>query len=81
MPVRPRLKVLIAERNLERIRAGEDPITIRALSAATGLATSTIAALTSGRAKGVEFETLDKLCSFFGIEPGELFTRDEKQPS
>lgn len=38
----------------------------------TGLARNTVADLYHGRAKGVQFETLDKLCTYLDVEVGEL---------
>lgn len=63
--IRSRLKTLIAERNLERIKAGEDELTIRGIAEATGLSTSIISGLTSNRVRRVDYGTLDKLCNFF----------------
>ncbi|SHN88507.1 helix-turn-helix domain-containing protein [Desulfitobacterium chlororespirans] len=43
----------------------------------TGLARNTVADLYHGRAKGVQFETLDKLCTYLDIEVGELLTHEK----
>ncbi len=43
----------------------------------TGLARNTVADLYHGRAKGVQFETLDKLCTYLGVEVGELLTHEK----
>jgi putative transcriptional regulator len=71
--VQSRLKLLIAEHNLRRIRKGEKPISIRDISDATGLAPSTITGLTANRSKGVSFETVSALCNYFHCPPGDLF--------
>ncbi len=70
--VRSRLKVLIAERNLDRLREGKPVLTIRGIGAATGLSVATITGLTAGRAGRIDFDTLDTLCSYFHIQPGDL---------
>lgn len=38
----------------------------------TGLARNTVAELYHGRAKGVQFETIDKLCTYLEVGVGEL---------
>jgi len=43
----------------------------------TGLARNTVAELYHGRAKGVQFETLDRLCSYLGVEVGELLVHEK----
>lgn len=66
MPVKSRIKVLLAERNLERARSGERPISVRGLSEATGITHSALVKLVNGKSSMVSFETLDKLMQFFG---------------
>lgn len=73
MAVRSRLKLLLAERNLERIKRGEPELTSREIAANSGVPASVIWGLTSGRAGRIDFKTIDKLCKFLQIQPGELF--------
>jgi putative transcriptional regulator len=73
MPVRSRLKLLIAERNVERLKRGEQPLTTRQVAEGSGLGHSTVTGLTSGRASMVAFDTISALCAFFDVQPGELF--------
>ena len=74
MAIRNRLRILILERNLARAKGAEDhrPITLRKISADTGLALSTLAGLSSNRVRRVDYETLNTLCAYFGVQPGEL---------
>jgi putative transcriptional regulator len=72
MTVRSRLKVLIAQRNLDRAHRGEDPLTVREIAEACRLAPSVITGLTANRSKRVDFDTLNALCGYFGVQPGEL---------
>jgi putative transcriptional regulator len=47
---------------------------------ATGLAKGTITALYYDRATRIDFSTLDKLCRFLGVQPGDILAFvDEKQ--
>jgi DNA-binding Xre family transcriptional regulator len=67
MPIRARIKVLLAEVNLERTRRGEKPISVRQLAEDTGITHSALVQLVNGKSKMVAFETLDKLMQFFGV--------------
>lgn len=75
MSVRSRLKVLIAQRNVERLQRGEQELTQQQIAEACGLSLSTVNGLTSGRSTRVDFDTLDKLCAYFNVEPGDLLER------
>ena len=58
---------------LPEIRARKGRMTITSLATQTGIAASTLSRLETGKTKGIEFATLEALCRFFGVEPGELF--------
>ena len=68
MPIKARIKVLLAEVNLERARSGERPVSVRRLSEETGITHSALVQLANGKSKMVAFETLDKLMRFFKTE-------------
>jgi DNA-binding Xre family transcriptional regulator len=68
MPVKSRIKVLLAERNLDRARSGERPISVRGLAEATGITHSALVKLVNGKSGMISFETLDKLMQFFGTK-------------
>lgn len=51
---------------------GRDRLKISDVIDGTGLARNTVADLYHGRAKRVDLETLDKLCSFLDISVGEI---------
>jgi DNA-binding Xre family transcriptional regulator len=40
----------------------------------TGISRTTLTALNYNQGKGVQFDTMDQICSFLDITPGELFT-------
>lgn len=71
--VQSRLKIVWAEYNLKRAREGKDPVSVRQIAKATGLATSTITGLTTNRQQQVHFRTISLLCAFFQCSPGDLF--------
>lgn len=81
--VQSRLKIVLAEHNLQRARQGKPALSIRELATATGLASSTITGLTGTRSQGISFETLSALCTYFQRPPGDffLYTPDDDEPS
>lgn len=60
--IRCNLKALMKERRITQME----------LSTATGISRMTIVALSNGKAKGVRYETLEKLCCYIGCTVGEL---------
>ncbi len=56
------LPIILAERKLK----------ITDVYKATGIARSTLTSLYYGKGEGVKFETLDVLCTFLKVSPGEL---------
>jgi putative transcriptional regulator len=72
MPVKSRLKLLLAEKNVERVTAGLEPWKIRELAEAADLSPSVVSGLTSNRARQVRFETLNRLCRVLDCSPGDL---------
>jgi putative transcriptional regulator len=72
MAIRVRLKTLIAERNLERINAGEPELSIRSVARDAGLSAPVISGLVNNRTHRIDYSTLDKLCRFFDVQPGDL---------
>ena len=59
----PNLSVLLAERHLTITRAARD----------TGISRTTLTALCSHGAKGIQFDTLDALCQYLKVTPDALF--------
>ena len=72
MAVHAALKLLITQENVARLQRREPALTIQMLAELTGLATSTITGLTTGRANRIDFRTIDTLCRFFQVQPGAL---------
>jgi len=78
MPVKCTLRLLIARENLRRAEAGQPELTQQEIAAQSELSQSVISTLASGKSQRIDFETIDKLCEFFNIEPGALFTREPR---
>ena len=63
-----RLPILRAERGLSQ----------RQLAELTGLRPDTISALERGSSRGIQFDTLARLCDALACEPGDLFDLDRE---
>jgi DNA-binding Xre family transcriptional regulator len=50
----------------------------KAVSEATGVGQKTLSALETGVSKGIEFNTMLRLCEFFKCTPGDLFVIEEE---
>jgi len=72
MPVRSRLKLVIAEHNVERMKKGQKPLTTREIARGAGIAESTLTGVSSGRLQMASYRTLAALCRYFRVQPGEL---------
>lgn len=57
------LSVLMAERGLKIAKVYED----------TGISKTTLMALSENTGKGVQFDTVDKLCNYLGVTPSDFF--------
>ena len=81
MTVRSRLKVLLWERNLARVKAGQGALTLRQIADDTGLATSTLTGLTANRARRVDYDTLNVLCKYFDCRPCDIleYVEDDEE--
>lgn len=65
---RIKLRELLAERN----------VTITQVHNDTSISRPTLNILVKGKGEGIQYYTIDTLCNYFGITPGELFA--EVQP-
>ncbi|MBI1360800.1 MAG: helix-turn-helix domain-containing protein [Alphaproteobacteria bacterium] len=66
MPIRVRLAVVMAERNVKS----------KDLAEFVGITESNLSLLKQGKVKGVRFETLEKICDFLDCEPGDILGRE-----
>ena len=68
MPIRVRLSVVMAERNVRS----------KDLAEFVGITESNLSLLKQGKVKGVRFETLEKICDFLDCEPGDILGREKR---
>lgn len=64
--------------NLSHLRFSHGRLSQKAVSEATGIGQKTLSALETGASKGIEFNTLLKLCTFFNCTPSELLLIEEE---
>jgi len=64
MPVRVRLNVVMAERN----------VTSKDLASFIGITEANLSLLKHGKVKGVRFETLESICRFLQCQPGDVLS-------
>ncbi|MBM4205242.1 MAG: helix-turn-helix transcriptional regulator [Gammaproteobacteria bacterium] len=62
MPIRLRVHVMMAERN----------VTARNIAARINLSETQLSLLRTGKVRGLRFDTLAKLCYVLGCKPGDL---------
>ncbi|MEP7210959.1 MAG: helix-turn-helix transcriptional regulator [Alphaproteobacteria bacterium] len=67
MPIRVRLSVVMAERNVKS----------KDLAEFVGITESNLSLLKQGKVKGVRFDTLEKICEFLDCEPGDILGREK----
>lgn len=70
MPIRVKLAVVMAERNVKS----------KDLAEYVGITESNLSLLKQGHVKGVRFETLEKICDYLDCEPGDILQREKKPP-
>ena len=66
--IRFRLKELIADKSFEDNRR----ITLEEISRATGIHRTTLSKISNQKGYNTTTEVLDKLCTYFGVEVGEI---------
>lgn len=67
MPIRVRLGVMLAERNVKS----------KDLAEYVGITEANLSLLKQGKVKGVRFETLERICRFLKCQPGDLIVFED----
>lgn len=62
--IRCNLSILLAERNLKITKVSND----------TGISRTTLTSLNSNRAQGIQFDTINTLCTYLKISPDQLIS-------
>lgn len=64
--------------NLAALRFAKGKLSQREVSEATGIGQKTLSALETGASKGIEFNTLARLCAFFRCEPSDVLLIEDE---
>lgn len=65
MTVSCRLRVLLAQLNLERARQGQAALSLRRLALESGISQSVLVSLHTGRSQRIDYATIDRLLAYF----------------
>lgn len=64
MPIRVRLNVVMAERNVKS----------KDLAAHVGINDANLSLLKNGKVRGIRFQTLERICEYLECQPGDLLS-------
>lgn len=70
MPIKVRLGVMLAERNVKS----------KDLAEYVGITEANLSLLKQGKVKGVRFETIERICRFLNCQPGDLLRYEDGTP-
>jgi DNA-binding Xre family transcriptional regulator len=73
MAVKSALRRLIAQENLRRADTGEPELSQAAIARSSGVPQSVISTLINGKSERIDFKTINGLCNYFKVRPGDLF--------
>ena len=65
MTISSRLRVLMAQTNLERAKCSQPLLSLRQLAAESGVSLSVLASLNTGRSQRIDYATIDRLLVYF----------------
>jgi putative transcriptional regulator len=71
MPIRVRLNVMLAERNVKS----------KELAEYVGITEANLSLLKQGKVKGVRFDTLERICVYLKCQPGDLLRHESDDPA
>jgi putative transcriptional regulator len=77
MPIQNRLKVLIAEKEIRENRK----LSYRTIADETGISLSIISSYVSQKVNRFDGQTLEKLCRYFVVQPGDLLIFSDDPPA
>lgn len=65
MTISCRLRLLLAQVNVERARYGQAGVSLRRLALESGVSLSVLTAMNTGRTQRIDYQTIDRLLGFF----------------
>lgn len=67
-----------------RLRRAADlgrSVTLEEVAENTGITVAALSRLENNKNERIDFETIQKLCTFYGVSVGDLLTIEEEQPA
>src|SRR5258708_37050915 len=65
MTISCHLRILLARVNVERVKHGKRPLSLRGLAGESGVTLSGLGALNTGRSQSIDYTTADRLPGYF----------------
>jgi DNA-binding Xre family transcriptional regulator len=65
MPISCRLRVVLAQLNVERAKMSQPALSLRRLALESGVSLSVLAALNTGKSQRIDYATIDRLLMYF----------------
>lgn len=69
---------MAVKNNLAILMAKKNKFKLSEIARETGLNKNTIMALRNNKASGIQYDTLETLCDYFGVDIGEFLIRESK---
>ncbi len=79
MPIRCTLRLVIARENVKRAQLGQAELTQSQVAKESGLEEAQISRLATGKQRRIDFDTLDKLCRYFKVDPGDILQYTDEE--
>jgi DNA-binding Xre family transcriptional regulator len=85
MTISCRLRLLLAQVNVERARGGQAGVSLRQLAQESGVSLSVLTALNTDRSQRIDYQTIDRLLGFFNryltVTTTDLLAWDANAPA
>jgi DNA-binding Xre family transcriptional regulator len=78
-----KLRLLLARVNVERVKQGRPPMSLRRLAGESGVSLSVLTSLNTGRSQRIDYTTIDNLLhyfsSYFAVSTSDLLVWEQDQ--
>jgi putative transcriptional regulator len=73
MSIKFALRKIIARKNMERAESGQGALTQTEIASGSKVSQSVVSTLLNGKSRRIDFDTINGLCRFLNVTPGDLF--------
>ncbi len=73
MSIKFALRKIIARKNVERADKGLRPLSQTEIATGSKVSQSVVSTLLNGKSSRIDFDTINGLCRFLNVTPGDLF--------